>query len=203
MTTTNEKQNKVVCNEMCYYCFDILNDHLNHSRSTKSPSFTDDPFPLFVTWKSNNGKLRGCIGTFSSINLHEGLRDYALQSATKDSRFQPIRKDELINLQVSVSLLTDFEETEGYLDWQIGIHGIRIEFSNDHGNKRSATFLPEVAVDCGFDQITTIDQLLRKGGFKGTITSDVRESIKLTRYKSEKLTVSYNDYQEWRKENSK
>lgn len=34
--------------------------------------------PLFVTWKVGKDKrLRGCMGTFSHINLHAGLREYA------------------------------------------------------------------------------------------------------------------------------
>ena len=32
---------------------------------------------------------------------------------------------------------------------QIGIHGIRIEFHNEKGNKRTATYLPEVAKEQG------------------------------------------------------
>ena len=32
---------------------------------------------------------------------------------------------------------------------QIGVHGIRIEFYNDKGHKRTATYLPEVAKEQG------------------------------------------------------
>lgn len=46
----------------------------------------------------------------------------------------------------------------------------------------------------GWDRIQTIDSLLHKGGYKGTVTPEVRKAIKLTRYQSEKLTLSYNDY---------
>ena len=46
----------------------------------------------------------------------------------------------------------------------------------------------------GWNQIQTIDSLLRKGGYKGTITADVRGSIKVTRYQSEKVMVDYNEY---------
>ena len=46
----------------------------------------------------------------------------------------------------------------------------------------------------GWDRIQTIDSLLRKGGYKGQINPEVRKSIKLTRYQSEKLTIGYNDY---------
>jgi hypothetical protein len=46
----------------------------------------------------------------------------------------------------------------------------------------------------GWDRIQTIDSLLHKGGYKGVITPEVRRSIRLTRYQSEKLTVTYSDY---------
>ena len=46
----------------------------------------------------------------------------------------------------------------------------------------------------GWDRIQTIDSLLRKGGFKGAISSETRKAIKLTRYQSEKLTISHAEY---------
>ena len=36
-----------------------------------------------------------------------------------------------------------------YVSTQIGVHGIRIEFYNDKGHKRTATYLPEVAKEQG------------------------------------------------------
>ncbi|XP_026534355.1 AMME syndrome candidate gene 1 protein isoform X2 [Pseudonaja textilis] len=76
----------------------------------------------------------------------------------------------------------------------VGVHGIRIEFINEKGSKRTATYLPEVAKEQGWDHIQTIDSLLRKGGYKAPITNDFRKTIKLTRYRSEKMTVSYTEY---------
>ena len=46
----------------------------------------------------------------------------------------------------------------------------------------------------GWDQIQTIDSLLRKGGYKAAITGELRRSIKLTRYQSEEISATYNDY---------
>ena len=46
----------------------------------------------------------------------------------------------------------------------------------------------------GWDKIQTIDSLLRKGGFKGQVTPEVRRSIRLVRYQSEKISVAYPDY---------
>ena len=31
-----------------------------------------------------------------------------------------------------------------FADWELGTHGIRIEFLSERGNKKTATFLPEV-----------------------------------------------------------
>lgn len=51
-----------------------------------------------------------------------------------------------------------------------------------------------IVVFAGWDRIQTIDSLLHKGGYKGVITPEVRRSIKLTRYQSEKLTIAYSEY---------
>ncbi|KAL5289380.1 AMMECR1L family protein [Megaselia abdita] len=180
---------------MCFFCFDVLYCELNKLDMPNDPTFTNDPYPLFVTWKIGRDKrLRGCIGTFSAMHLREGLREYALTSALRDSRFQPITRDEFPKLTVSVSILQNFEEARGFLDWTLGIHGIRIEFLNERGMKRTATYLPQVATEQGWDQIQTIDSLLRKGGFKASITPEVRKSIKLTRYRSQEIQMNYNEY---------
>ncbi|XP_042747493.1 AMME syndrome candidate gene 1 protein homolog, partial [Lagopus leucura] len=69
----------VVSAEMCCFCFDVLYCHLYGYQPPRSPRFTNDPYPLFVTWKIGRDKrLRGCIGTFSAMNLHSGLREYTL-----------------------------------------------------------------------------------------------------------------------------
>ncbi|XP_037938801.1 uncharacterized protein CG5902 [Teleopsis dalmanni] len=189
--------NNVAVPDMCLFCFEVLDSELNNLDGPGVPQFTNDAYPLFVTWKTGRDKrLRGCIGTFSAMHLHSGLREYALTSALKDSRFSPIGKEELPKLTVSVSILQNFEEAHGYLDWTLGIHGIRIEFLNERGCKRTATYLPQVATEQGWDQTQTIDSLLRKGGYRATITPDTRRSIKLTRYRSQEIQMNYKEYRE-------
>ena len=56
------------------------------------------------------------------------MRDYALISAFKDNRFNPIGIEEVENLKVSVSLLINFEKSNNSYDWEIGKHGIIITF---------------------------------------------------------------------------
>ncbi|XP_073834500.1 uncharacterized protein CG5902 [Musca autumnalis] len=183
--------------DMCLFCFQVLDCELNNIEGPGTPPFTNDAYPLFVTWKTGRDKrLRGCIGTFSAMHLHSGLREYALTSALKDSRFAPISREELPKLTVSVSILQNFEEANGHLDWSLGVHGIRIEFINERGCKRTATYLPQVATEQGWDQIQTIDSLLRKGGYRAAITPETRKSIKLTRYRSQEIQMNYKEYRE-------
>lgn len=73
------------------------------------------------------------------------------------------------------------------MDWEVGGHGNQGEFINEKG-------LPEVPKEQDWDQIQTIDSLLKKGGFQAPTTSEFRKMIKLTRYQSEKVTISYAEY---------
>lgn len=113
------KSAKVVCDDMIYYCFDVLHSHLHKQPDNHpAPRFADHEFPLFVTWYTGREKrLRGCIGTFTPLPLHDGLKEYAITSAFRDSRFEPIGRDELSKLNCSVSLLTNFEPTKSWHDW--------------------------------------------------------------------------------------
>ncbi|CAH8670833.1 unnamed protein product [Schistosoma curassoni] len=186
----------VVRHEMCYFCFDVLHNHLRNIEPPPAPkTFPNSSYPLFVTWTyGKEEKLRGCIGTFTAMNIHSGLREYAINSAIKDSRFSPITEEEFPHLTCSVSLLLNFEEGKNYQDWQIGVHGIRIEFVNEKGYHRTATYLPEVAYKQGWNHCETIDSLLRKGGYRGNISEAFRQSIRLTRYRSEKYSVHASEY---------
>ncbi|KAF6199449.1 hypothetical protein GE061_007475 [Apolygus lucorum] len=181
--------------DMCFYCFEVLYRHLHGLTLPNAPFFANGQYPIFVTWEiGRDRRLRGCLGTFSPVELESGLRTYAVKSALNDTRFSPISRGELKRLHVSVSVLLHFEDGQDYTDWTVGVHGIRIEFEDGKGNMKSATFLPEVAAERGWDTTETIDQLLRKGGFRGPITTQVRESIRLTRYKTEKIRASYQDF---------
>ena len=59
---------------------------------------------------------------------------------------------------------------------------------------KTATYLPEVASEQGWSKHEAIDSLLRKGGYKELITQEMRQSIKLTRYRSEKCSLTYEEY---------
>ncbi|KAH9398480.1 PREDICTED: AMME syndrome candidate gene 1 protein-like [Rhagoletis zephyria] len=179
--------------DMCYYCFDVLYARLHNQPLPSAPSFTNEPFAAFVTWKSGS-RLRGCIGNFKPFPLHDILRRLTWSSAN-DSRFAPIAKEELDKLTVSISLLKDFEECSSWKDWDVGAHGVEMHYIDDIGNQYSSTFLPEVAKEQNWDHKTTILELLRKAGYKrGGISEELFSKIRLKRYSSEKISASFEAY---------
>ena len=80
----------IVHADMIFYCFEILGNYLfngkNHlgkyhpstngqlvPSALQLPALPLEPYPLFVTWLiGSEQKLRGCIGTFTPMNLAQG-----------------------------------------------------------------------------------------------------------------------------------
>ena len=69
------------------------------------------------------------------------------------------------------------------------------------GQTYTATYLPQIAPEQGWDKIETIDSAIRKAGWEGRITEDIRRSVKLRRYQSRKCTVGWEEYVAWRTAN--
>ena len=165
--------------------------------------------PLFVTWdiakhshhrhqNQNNDAtktyhLRGCIGTLAPQKLRSALGEYAKISAFQDHRFSPISREEIPHLRVSVSLLVNYEECDYCLDWDVGVHGIIINFRYQNENY-SATFLPEVAKEQRWTTQETINALVKKSGFRHSLSDNLQRSIRCTRYQSSKQYLTYQDY---------
>ena len=80
------------------------------------------------------------------------------------------------------------------LPFQVGTHGIWIEYELENGKTTTATYLPEVMPEQNWSKVEAIDSLLRKGGYRATPTEAVRRSIRLTRYQSEKGAMTYAEW---------
>jgi uncharacterized protein (TIGR00296 family) len=177
--------------EMAKYCFHVVRQRLkNLPVDPPPPSVTNDPAPIFVCFKSASGDLRGCIGSFRQAPLHQQLRQYAAAAAFEDSRFAPIRSEaELADLKCTVSLLHSFEETKAWNDWDVGIHGIEIEFLQ----RFRGTFLPSVAREQGWDHRKTLQRLVQKAGYGDTVTDDLLKGMYVRRYQESSASASYSD----------
>ncbi len=97
----------------------------------------------FVTL-TNQGRLRGCIGTFQPRDILAEMIVEMGQAATQDPRFvtNPITAGELSELTIEVSVLSPLQETAEPEKLEVGKHGIYIL-----GRGTGGCFLPEVATD--------------------------------------------------------
>ena len=195
-SSTIEDPNSPDLKLLCVYAFDTLISELSKEKipSVFPESLKSKKFPLFVTWTTGPSKnLRGCIGTFKSDNLEKNLKQFSLTAAFEDPRFSPIKLNEVKNLNVGISLLTNFEKAKDCYDWEIGKHGIQIQFLKHY----HATFLPEVPVEHKMDKETTLRELVYKSMYNGEL-EDVIDKIEMTRYQSKKLFMTYNQYKEFK-----
>lgn len=104
------------------------------------------PLGAFVTLKIN-GKLRGCIGRFTSSDpLYKVVMESALSSAFDDNRFSPLTEDEFEKTDIEITVLGPLKKIDNIKDIVLGKHGIYIkkEF-------RSGTMLPQVATENGWN----------------------------------------------------
>jgi uncharacterized protein (TIGR00296 family) len=129
--------------------------------------------------------------------LDVGLKDYALTSAFNDTRFNPISASELHNLECGVTLLTDFEKAANTMDWELGKHGLRIDFSY-HGRRLNATYLPHVAEEQGWTKEETVINLMYKAGWGGRKDDWRRVEVDVQRYQGHAVSLQYRDWREWR-----
>ena len=196
----NENKEEISINDpdlnlLCIFSFDVILSFFDKKEEIK-PNFPEKfkkySYPLFVTWsKGEDHHLRGCIGTFTSDNLEKNLAAYSLYAAFKDSRFPPLKLEEVKDLNCGISLLVNFENVDNIYDWEIGKHGIQIEFESDRYYR--GTYLPEVAKEQEWDHKKTLKSLVRKAGYYGKY-EDVEGLIKLKRYMSIKINMTYMDY---------
>lgn len=70
---------------------------------------------VFVSIKTKDGALRGCLGTIEPTcpTLAEEVVERAIESATRDPRFPPISPDELGDLTYTVDVLSPPERVRG------------------------------------------------------------------------------------------
>ncbi len=120
---------------------------------TEKPQ-SDDPelnahCGCFVTLK-NKGRLRGCIGQFTSESpLIELVGQMAKASATGDPRFfaDRITPAELKELDIEISVLSPLQRTDDPLSLRLGVDGIYIK-----KGPASGCFLPQVATETGWSK---------------------------------------------------
>ncbi len=124
---------------------------VNNQKIALDESKLPDKFKLhlgaFVTLKEN-GMLKGCIGRFEPDEpLYKVIIDMAISASRYDTRFNPVTKEELDNIEIEISVLTPRKKVNSIDDVVVGKHGIYVEYGSSNG-----TYLPQVATDMGWDK---------------------------------------------------
>lgn len=84
---------------------------------------------VFVSIKTRNGELRGCIGTIApeQDNIAEETIHNAIAAATQDPRFAPIQSQELADLVYSVDILSELEPVSDIGQLDPAVYGVVVE----------------------------------------------------------------------------
>ena len=130
-------------------------------------SVCDDPAlqrmaGAFVTiWV--NDALRGCTGYMRGDKpIYQVVQEMAISASTSDPRFSPLRREELENITVGISLLSPLSRVEDVDDIRVGVHGLLIVHQGRRG-----VLLPQVPTDRGWDKDTYLTNLCYKAGLPG------------------------------------
>jgi len=150
-------------------------DVLNPRRFTRGLLGTQAP--CFVSLKTLDGELRGCIGTIepSRDTLAQEIVANAISAATNDPRFDPVRTEELSNVRYSVDVLFPAEETV-LEDLDPAVYGVIVE---DENGVHRGPLLPDIP------GITDAKQQVEIAARKGGI--ELGTPIKLWRFRVERF----------------
>ncbi|MFZ4116425.1 MAG: AmmeMemoRadiSam system protein A [Chthoniobacterales bacterium] len=122
----------------------------------------EEPRGVFVTlyqqWNTLPKTLRGCIGTIPPLRpLYQGVIANAINAASRDARFLPVREEELQELVVEINVLTPPHLIDSYHSIRLGEDGIILSQGS-----RQAVFLPAVPLEWKWSLEETLRQLSKK-----------------------------------------
>ena len=114
----------------------------------------------FVSLKTHDGQLRGCIGTIEPAKdtLAEEIIANAINAATRDPRFSPVSAEELSQLRYSVDVLSA-PEPATLEDLDPAVYGVIVE---DESGSHRGLLLPDLE---GVDTVAKqVEIAARKAG---------------------------------------
>ncbi|MEK6373133.1 MAG: AmmeMemoRadiSam system protein A [Acidobacteriota bacterium] len=128
----------------------------------------DRPAGAFVTLRTRDGDLRGCIGSIHPREaLYRAVVSGALSAAFRDPRFPPVEREELSHLHIEISVMGPIERVTRADDVVIGRDGLIVSRGRSAG-----LLLPQVATEYGWDCQTFLDQTCVKAGLRPGLWRD-------------------------------
>jgi AmmeMemoRadiSam system protein A len=137
---------------------------LTGGRPTPPAGELDDalrrPAGAFVTLRTHDGDLRGCIGSIVAREpLHLAVQSSAVNAAFHDPRFRPVRAGELSELELEISVMGPIELVTDVEEIVPGRDGLIISRGSSAG-----VLLPQVATEYDWDRETFLAQTCVKAG---------------------------------------
>jgi AmmeMemoRadiSam system protein A len=145
--------------------------------SQDAPEILGARAACFVSIKTREGDLRGCIGTIEPVKetLGEELIANAISAATRDPRFAPVEENELPNLKYSVDILAA-PEPATFADLDPAIYGVIVE---DESGLARGLLLPDI------DGVDTAEQQVNIASRKAGIPPGT--PLKLSRFRVDRF----------------
>jgi AmmeMemoRadiSam system protein A len=118
------------------------------------------PSGAFVSLHTKDGDLRGCIGSIQAVApLCEAVVANAINAAFRDPRFYPLRKDEVANVEIEISVMSPIGPVSDIAEIEVGRDGLIVTRGS-----RKGLLLPQVATQYGWDRETFLRQTCVKAG---------------------------------------
>lgn len=131
---------------------------------------------VFVTLKKDE-RLRGCVGFIDPGPLNQGVYRASKSAAFSDYRFGKVREEELEDLEIEISILTNPEECKED-EIVVGRDGLICECEEKRG-----LLLPQVATENKFSKKEFLECLCRKAGLDKDKWKD--KNFKLEKFQCE------------------
>jgi hypothetical protein len=134
----------------------------------RNPKYKTDG-AVFVTIKEK-GSLRGCIGHIQAVMpLYQSIIKNAVAACSSDPRFPPMKKEELKDMDIEISILSPFVPLKDVKDIQVGKHGLYIM-----KGMQSGLLLPQVATEFGWSRDEFLEHLCMKAGLSKDAWKDAQ-----------------------------
>jgi AmmeMemoRadiSam system protein A len=133
-----------------------------------------DDASVFVTLHRGD-ELRGCIGSLQDKKpLYKAIQEMAVAAASRDTRFPPVREEELPEIRVEISVLGARTRISDPSELTIGTHGVCLTRGEARG-----LLLPQVAVEHGWDAATLLDRTCTKAGLDAGAWRDPETAVEV------------------------
>jgi AmmeMemoRadiSam system protein A len=140
----------------------VLDGHAPEWKADDFDELLRRPAGAFVTLKTQDNDLRGCIGSIQAVHpLYQAVASSAISAAFRDPRFPPVHAGELNQLDLEISVMGPIEIVSNIEEIVVGRDGLIMSQGRNAG-----LLLPQVATEYGWDRQAFLEQTCIKAGLR-------------------------------------